>query len=160
MAAKLRLKKKEKSLQSIVQLLPSRNGTAHLRFTKKKESAADPRPKPLSTWPRHEITPLSTKRLFNSPSIERPSPRITISVACTEQAGSEHENRLLPKAARVQGRELLLRFLFLRPQHHPHLRTHSGRRASSSSRFGSDPIAGIALSDDKFQLGEITRVSP
>ena len=94
MAAKLRLKKKEKSLQSIVQLLPSRNGTAHLRFTKKKESAADPRPKPLSTWPRHEITPLSTKRLFNSPSIERPSPRITISVACTEQAGSEHENRL------------------------------------------------------------------
>ena len=159
MAAKLRLKKKEKSLQSIVQLLPSRNGTAHLRFTKKKESAADPRPKPLSTWPRHEITPLSTKRLFNSPSIERPSPRITISVACTEQAGSEHENRLLPKAARVQGRELLLRFLFLRPQHHPHLRTHSGRRASFS-RFGSDPIAGIALSDDKFQLGEITRVSP
>lgn len=94
MAAKLRLKKKEKSLQSIVQLLPSRNGTAHLRFTKKKGSAADPRPKPLSTWPRHEITPLSTKRLFNSPSIERPSPRITISVACTEQAGSEHENRL------------------------------------------------------------------
>lgn len=134
-------------------------GTAHLRFTKKKGSAADPRPKPLSTWPRHEITPLSTKRLFNSPSIERPSPRITISVACTEQAGSEHENRLRSCRRLPVFKAVLLRFLFLRPQHHPHLRTHSRRRASSS-RFGSDPIAGIALSDDKFQLGEITRVSP
>ena len=55
------------------------------------------------------------------------------------------------KAARVQGREppspatSFLHFLFLRPQHPPHLDTFG-----KESLFGSW-IAGIALSDDKFQ---------